>query len=127
MPRHITPKRFRIEYTGLPVYEVRVIPADMLRAEENGPRFGITNPQTQAIAMTVMWLWAASVREGHLNDPWPEFRDKLVDYEKIGDAEPLDPTRPGEATPSPSLSGPLGLVGSTSTGGDEPSSTTPSS
>lgn len=127
MPRHsITPKRYAVEYrlpvtdtpgeSGSVSWEVRVAPADMLRAEETGPRFGITNPQTQAIAITLMWLWAASVREGHTNAAWPDFRANVVDFEKIGEAA-VDPTRPGASTPSPSPSPPPASGDSTSTGG----------
>lgn len=120
---HITPKRYLVEYDldGVTVeYEVRVTPADMLKAEETGPSYAITNPKTQAIAMTLMWVWAASVREGHIGKvSWPDFRQRVLDYEKAGDAANVDPTHGEGATTSPSPS-PSNSEDSTSTGGSVP-------
>lgn len=133
MPRHIIPKRYAIQYGDLEEFEVRVTPADMLKAEETGPTYAITNPQTQAIAMTLMWLWAASVREGHLKVSWPDFRANVVDYGKVEEAagEPhaaaLDPTRPAGLTASPSPSQPQESEDSTSTDGSMSFVTTPAS
>jgi hypothetical protein len=119
---HIKPKRYRVEYNldGVTVeYEVRVITADILKAEETGPTYAISNPQTQPIVMTVMWVWAASVREGHIGKvSWPDFRQNLIDYEKSGDAPTVDPTQPAGLTLLPSPS-PSDSEVSTSTDGSE--------
>lgn len=128
MPR-ITPKRYLVELdeAGTPrTYEVRVIAADILRAEEVGPTYGLTNPQRQSIAINLLWLWAASVRQHETTLSWPEFRAACLDWQKAGEEEAVDPTLPTGPTPSPSSS-PSDSEASTSTDGNVPSSTTPAS
>lgn len=131
MPQHtIRPKRYLVEvynYDEAPeetrTYEVRVIAADILKAEELAPTYQI-NSARSPIATTVLWMWAASRREGHTNLAWPEWRAKLVDWIDLARAtgveeEAVDPTRPADSTTSPSPSPPEDSAASTSTAGVE--------
>ena len=132
MPRQIKPKRYLVEYEhpdedGIITFEVRVLAADILKAEEVSASYAITS--ANPIALTLMWVWAACVREERLGSgktSWPEFRKRILDWEKVGEDSPVDPTQPAEATTSPSTS-PSESEGLTSTGGSKPSETTPDS
>lgn len=130
MPPHtIRPKRYLVELDA-DTFECRVIAADILKAEETAPTYGI-NGARSPIALTLVWVWAAARREGHVTYSWPEFREHLVDWMDLSRAEvveeepPVDPTQPAGPMPSPTDSGPTGPGDSTSTGGNAPSSTTP--
>lgn len=133
MPHTIRPKKYLVEVT-LPdlstvTYETRVIAADILKAEEVAPTYGIKSDRSP-IATTLLWVWAASRREGHTDLAWPEFRSSCVDWLDLSRAtgveeDPVDPTRPAAPTPSVSPSPPEASAASTSTGGDAPSSTIP--
>lgn len=133
MPQHtIRPKRYLVEMTGpelAPVtFECRVIAADILKAEEAAPTYGIKGERSP-IALTLLWVWAAARREGHVTLGWPEFRAQLVDWVDLArlpdgvEEAAVDPTQPAGHTPSPSPS-PSVSEGSTSTDGSVPSSTT---
>lgn len=134
MPHTIRPKRYLVELeatadspTPTRTYECRVIAADILKAEEAAPTYGI-KPDRSPIALTVMWVWAASRREGHTSLGWPDFRAALIDWMDLSKAttpeEAVDPTRPAGHTPSPSSS-PSASEDSTSTAGNTPSPTIP--
>lgn len=130
MPQHtIRPKRYLVELDDGTTYETRVIAADILKAEETAPTFGIQGTRNP-IALTLMWVWAASVRQNNRPESWPEFRAHLVDWldlaqaKVVPDEAPVDPTRPGDSMPSPFDSEPTDSGDLTSTGGNKPSETT---
>lgn len=135
MPHTIRPKRYLVEVSTAveageafsTTYEVRVIAADILKAEEVAPTYGIVAARSP-IAMNLLWIWAASRRERKSDLSWPDFREALLDWLDVNRAtsteeETVDPTRPAGLTPSPSPS-PSASEASTSTGGSAPSSTT---
>lgn len=129
-PNLIRPKRYLVELDTGDTFECRVIAADILKAEETSPTYGIIGDRSP-IALTLVWVWAAARREGHISWGWPEFRNHLVDWLDLARAKvapeeaPVDPTQPAGSTPWPTVSAPTGPQDLTSTGGNEPSSTTP--
>lgn len=118
---NIKHKVYVVELGEERTYEVRVITADILRAEEVGPTYGVTH--RAPIALNTLWIWAASVRTGQTDLSWPDFRAAVTDWQQIGEGVPVDPTQPAAPTTSPSVS-PSGSEDSTTTDGSEPSSTT---
>lgn len=129
-PYRIKHRNYVVEYdsnNGVALFEVRVITADILDAEQHGPTYGITDPNRQSIAMNTMWLWTAARREGKVppNTSWPEFRSKCLDWRAADHPEvEVPPTPPGASTGSSLPSAPSESGASTSTDGDTPPATT---
>lgn len=114
-----------IEDADTVVWELRIITADVLEAEQHGPTYGIVDPHRQSIAINTMWLWAAARRTGRVPKAtgWPDFRARCVDWTQAGE-EPVPPTQPPASTESSSDSPPEALEASTSTDGVEQLATT---
>lgn len=95
---------YRLELEGRddnPV--VTPILADVLRAELEGPRHGITNPAAQAVHTTVLWIWSACLRAGEYDGKFPEFKAALLNFEVVRDAvevQGVPPTSPAESRSS---------------------------
>lgn len=92
---------YRLELEGRddnPV--VTPILADILRAELEGPRHGITNPAMQAVHTTVLWLWAACVRTGEYDGKFLDFKASLTNFDVLktteAEVQGVPPTLPGE-------------------------------
>lgn len=92
---------------------VEVTPADMLRAETEGRRYGLpANIQDAPLGYTTLWCYVAMVRTGAYAGKWQQFvQVDLYDFEpvKAEDGEQagttVDPTTEApsaSASPSPS-------------------------
>lgn len=89
-------------------HEIEVAPADMLRAEIEGRRYGIASPQEAPIHTATLWVYLALVRLELYAGSWQQFSSTdLYDFEPLAEDAPVDPTQPdtsGSASPSPSTS-----------------------
>lgn len=92
---------YRLELDGRddnPV--VTPILADILKGELEGPRHGITDPKTQSVHTTVLWLWSACLRTGEFAGKFPEFKAALLNFEVIKatdqEVQAVPPTSPAE-------------------------------
>jgi hypothetical protein len=81
---------------------------DLLRAELEGPKHGLTDPKSQSIHFTVLWLWAASARTGHFESDFRTFKTICTNFEVVAAAgaevQGVPPTDAAPNVPhSPSL------------------------
>jgi len=104
-----TTYRVELDNGETPPYQVEVILADLLRAELEGPKHGITNPQTQSLHTTVLWLWSASLRSGNYEAGFREFKTACTNFEVVkaagAEVRGVPPTSEGGSdtdSPSPS-------------------------
>lgn len=93
---------YRLELEGRDdTPEVTPILADVLRAELEGPRHGITSPTTQSVHTTVLWLWSASVRLGYFDGDFRAFKTELTNFEVVkatgAEVQAVPPTLPAES------------------------------
>lgn len=133
MPRTIETRFYVVEYrtTDEPVedptteFSVRVILADILKAEEAGPTHGLTDPNRQSFAINTLWIWAAAVREGKVpaGTGFQEFRKRCIDWSKVAE-RPVFPTPEGASAPSLSGSPSTSPAPSTIEAGSTPADTT---
>lgn len=115
--------------------EVEVLPGDQLRAEVEGQRRGLDNPQKQSFLLTTLWLWAACRRMGVCDkaEKFEPFVDRLVAWDRVKPPEEggddtagasVGPTREEE---SPNSSSPSAPASPASTGSHARTTTPPSS
>lgn len=83
--------------------DVQVTFPDMVVAEKEGPRNGITDASMEPMSMTLVWVWCALRRTGEGVGTFPEFRTALYDIDMLNNAPgaAADPTQQGEHTGSP--------------------------
>lgn len=74
-------------------YRVRVIMSDRLMTETHGRKFGLMDAKEQPQLAGALWLYYASLREGHIGDDvkFSEFQERALDNMLVRD-EPVDPT-----------------------------------
>lgn len=92
--------RYLVEYDpGQPPLEVAISSGDMLRAELEAKRLGVSDGLP--FHTTVLWLWSALVRAGHETRKAGDFVAAPPEFQPLRDAagEPelvqVDPTMPG--------------------------------
>lgn len=78
-------------------HQVTILHGDQLRAELEGPRNAIPTMDVAPMHGITLWIWAALVRTHAIDQPFQEFRERLLAFE---DATPDTGAQPGEA-PSP--------------------------
>lgn len=94
-------------------HTVTIRHADQLRAELEGPRNAIPGMDVAPMHGITLWIWAALVRTGAVDDPFQAFLPRMLGFADAGAdtgalpgqvATPADPTRPTAASGSPSSS-----------------------
>lgn len=87
-------------------YRVRVVMADRIAAEARGRQYGLLDPPKQPQLTGALWLWFASIREGHIPNTttFAEFQERCIDNVTVGDPEPVPPTSESGEPSSLSLS-----------------------
>jgi hypothetical protein len=94
-------------------HEVALVNGDRLRAELEGPKHGISSPQTSPMHYMALCLWSACLRAKVVEDvDFPAFKDILLNFDEVpqvaqfpGDPEVVDdlgPTPAGTGSPSSS-------------------------
>lgn len=74
---------------------VRIHHADQLRAELEGRRLGFGAAKDSPMHTTSLWLWAALVRQGIVDQRFMDYVDRCVAFDRADDddtAEAVDPT-----------------------------------
>lgn len=130
---NIKHRNYVVEYddgVNVETFPVRVVTVDTLSAEALAPSLGINDPGRAAIAMNLMWVWRAAIREERIpaKTSWLAFTKACLDWrpadsdDVAGDApDPevhVPPTMPGVSPGSSSTSAPTALPDSTSTDGE---------
>ena len=111
-------------------HEVKVTPADQLRAETEGNRRGLVDPAHQSMLLTLLWLWAAARRVGLVptEERFEPFVDRLVAWERVKPEEPADDeVRPTREAASSTPASPSAPDSPESTGSPASTTTPPSS
>lgn len=110
MPLHIPTYRILMddpERPELPPVEHTVVVrnVDQLRAELEGPKYGLRKLSDTPLNMTALWLWHAMVRAGTYAAGWQEFKAAMVAWEPVkdpdGEIPTEDPTPEDRGTDSP--------------------------
>jgi hypothetical protein len=82
------------EGDGYDLYQVTVLHADQLVAEQAGPRYGLIGlgeDNTQKMAWATLWVWCALRRMGVGVPEFPPFKGRVLDLESV--------TQPADTTP----------------------------
>lgn len=92
--------------TGDVEHRVEVVFGDQLRAELEAPRHGLARIGDAPQHAVAMWIWAALTRTHVIDQPFQEFKPRLLVVEPVRDVdgepaqETVDPTTAPSASPS---------------------------
>jgi hypothetical protein len=94
-------------------HAVAMVNGDRLRAELEGPKHGVSSPETKPMHYMALCLWSACLRSKVIEDvDFQAFKDQLLNFDEVEEVEPfpgdapvdddLGPTQAGTGSPSSS-------------------------